>query len=332
MAPRKAGVRGPGSEYSLDLSKLHQSAGYCSPADFVFERLYSTSPDGTRVPLFVVRRRDLTAAGNHPTILTGYGGFGVGQQPKFNATMLPWLEAGGVYVIAGLRGGDEYGEAWHRAGMLDKKQQVFDDFIGAAEHLIRIGYTSPAKLGITGGSNGGSNGGLLTGAVLTRRPELFGAVSINVPLLDMIRYPKFLMARYWIPEYGDPAKAADFFWLRAYWPYHHIRAGVAYPSVLLRAGANDGRTHPLHARKMAAVLQASSASDEGTRPTLLYVDPTTGHGPGRSIAASLESSADMQAYFGCQLGLSFKGESAPSSDRVNRRALTIPAAPVSASN
>lgn len=296
----------PPSTYRVDLAtdkrSLYFRPGYAvNPADYEVKRLFFRSKDGARVPLFVAHRKGLVLNGENPTILYGYGGFSAGQKPGFIGSLIPWLDAGGVYALAGLRGGDEYGEAWHRAGMLDRKQNVFDDFIGAAEFLIAEKYTSPAHLGI----RGGSNGGLLTGAALTQRPDLFGAVNIGVPLLDMIRYPEFLMARYWIPEYGDPAKAADFGWLRAYSPYHHITPGVKYPATLIEAGEKDARVHPLHARKMAAKLQADTAGDPATKPILLWVDFDSGHGMGKSFDMQVRDTADTYLFFAQNLGLKF---------------------------
>ena len=266
----------------------------------VEERFYA-SKDGTKIPLFLVHRKGLKLDANNPTILYGYGGFSAGQKPGFNPTLLPWLDAGGVYALAGLRGGDEYGEPWHHAGMLANKQNVFDDCIAAAEFLIREKYTSPAHLGV----RGGSNGGLLTGAVLTQRPDLFTAVGVGVPLLDMLRYDKFLMAKYWVPEYGDPAKAGDFATLRAYSPYHQVRAGVNYPAVLLEAGEKDARVHPMHARKMTAALQAATSGDPAGRPILLSVDYDSGHGSGKSFEMRVRDTADTYLFFAKQLGLDF---------------------------
>lgn len=269
--------------------------------NYTVEERFYPSKDGTKIPLFLVHRKGLALDGDNPTILYGYGGFSIGQKPGFNPTLLPWLDAGGVFALAGLRGGDEYGEPWHHAGMLANKQNVFDDCIAAAEFLIREKYTSPAHLGV----RGGSNGGLLTGAVLTQRPDLFSAVGVGVPLLDMLRYDKFLMAKYWVPEYGDPAKAGDFATLFAYSPYHHVRAGVNYPAVLLEAGEKDSRVHPMHARKMAAALQAATSGDPDSRPILLSVDYDSGHGSGKSFEMRVRDTADTYLFFAKNLGLNF---------------------------
>ena len=262
-------------------------------------QLRYSSADGTEVPMFVVHRRGLRADGDRPTLLTGYGGFGISQTPAFAPGLLPWLQAGGIYAVANLRGGGELGAAWHRAGMLDGKQRVFDDFLAAAEWLIGAGYTRPQRLAIAGGSNGG----LLTGAALTQRPELFAAVVCRVPLLDMLRYHHFLMARYWVPEYGSADDPRQFEVLRAYSPYHNVEDGVPYPAVLLTAGENDARVHPLHARKMAARLQAATASDPEERPILLSIEGRAGHGAGKPLEDQIRESADQWGFLMWQLGM-----------------------------
>jgi prolyl oligopeptidase len=249
--------------------------------------------------MFLVHKKGLRREGSNPTLLTGYGGFSVSETPQFRATLFPWFEAGGVYALPGLRGGGEYGESWHRAGMLERKQAVFDDFIAAAEWLIANRYTQPAKLGISGGSNGG----LLTGAALVQRPDLFGAVISAVPLLDMLRYQDFLMARYWVPEYGSSEDPAQFEFLRAYSPYHNVKPGTAYPAVLLTAGENDARVHPLHARKMTARLRAATASDPEAKPVLLWVDRSAGHGQGKPLELRLRDVVDQRLFVMWQLGM-----------------------------
>jgi prolyl oligopeptidase len=268
------------------------------PSVVEVKQVFYPSKDGTKVPMFVVHRKGLKLDGTNPTLLYAYGGFNVSQTPSFSATLFPWFEAGGVYALACLRGGGEYGDAWHEAGMLDRKQNVYDDFIAAAEWLVAQKYTNPAKLAVSGGSNGG----LLTGAVLTQRPELFGAVISAVPLLDMLRYQSFLMARYWIPEYGSAENADQFRFLRAYSPYHHVQKGTKYPAVLLTAGENDARVHPLHARKMAALLQASTASDPKEKPILLWVDRDAGHGQGKPLELRVRDAADQRMFLMWQLG------------------------------
>ncbi|MEM7480741.1 MAG: prolyl oligopeptidase family serine peptidase [Acidobacteriota bacterium] len=257
------------------------------------------SKDGTMVPMFVVHKKGLKLDGNNPTLLYGYGGFNIAMTPSFTATLFPWFEAGGVYAVANLRGGGELGDEWHRAGMLDRKQNVFDDFIAAAEYLVREGYTRPERLGITGGSNGG----LLTGAALTQRPDLFAAVISSVPLLDMLRYHHFLMAKFWVPEYGSADDPEHFKVLKAYSPYHNVEADTPYPAVLLTAGENDARVHPLHARKMAARLQASTTSDPEVDPILLWVEQSAGHGAGKPLADRIRETADQRIFMMWQLGM-----------------------------
>lgn len=258
------------------------------------------SKDGTKITMFVVHKKGLELNGNNPTILTGYGGFNISQNPGFSATLFPWFEMGGVYAMPNLRGGGEYGKAWHEAGMMKSKQNVFDDFYAAAEWLIANKYTNRDRLAISGGSNGG----LLTGAAVTQRPDLFRAAIVAVPLLDMLRYQHFLMARFWVPEYGDAdASKEQFDWLRAYSPYHNIIPGTKYPAVLLTAGENDTRVHPMHARKMAAALQASTASDPAEKPILLWVDREAGHGAGKPLELRIRDAADTRMFIMWQLGM-----------------------------
>jgi prolyl oligopeptidase len=204
-----------------------------------------------------------------------------------------------VYAVANLRGGGEYGNAWHEAGMLEHKQNVFDDFIAAAQWLIDNKYTRPQQLGIAGGSNGG----LLTGAALVQRPDLFGAVISAVPLLDMFRYQDFLMARYWVGEYGTAENAEHYQFLKRYSPYQQVKPGTEYPAVLLTAGENDTRVHPLHARKMAAALQAASTSDPAHSPVLLWVDRDAGHGAGKPLDLQIRDVADQRIFMMWQLGM-----------------------------
>ncbi|MFN7019783.1 MAG: prolyl oligopeptidase family serine peptidase [Phycisphaerales bacterium] len=263
------------------------------------KQVWYSSKDGTKVSMFIVHRKGLKLDGDNPTVLNGYGGFNVSETPFFSPTLFTWFEDGGVFALPNLRGGGEYGEAWHKAGMLENKQNVFDDFISAAEWLIQNGYTSPRRLAITGGSNGG----LLTGACLVQRPELFGAVVVGVPLLDMLRYQHFLMARYWVPEYGAATERAQFDYLVKYSPYHNIKPGTRYPAVLLTAGENDTRVHPLHARKMAAALQAATASDQNDKPVLLWVDREAGHGQGKPLNLRIRDAADTRIFLMWQLGM-----------------------------
>jgi prolyl oligopeptidase len=269
------------------------------PATVDVEQVWYPSKDGTRVSMFLVHRKGLARNGAVPTILWGYGGFNVSYTPAFSATLFQWFEDGGLFALPNLRGGGEYGERWHEAGMLARKQNTFDDFIAAAEWLIANDYTNPRKLAI----KGGSNGGLLTGAALTQRPELFRAAFVEVPLLDMLRYQHFLMARYWVPEYGSAEDADEFKFLLAYSPYHRVKPGTRYPAVFLTAGEHDTRVHALHARKMAALLQASTTSDPAEQPVLLWVDREAGHGQGKPLNLRLRDVVDQRLFAMWQLGM-----------------------------
>jgi prolyl oligopeptidase len=291
----------PPSVYRLDLRTGEQTLwrrveADINPERFEVRQVRYPSKDGTLVSMFLVQQVGLPRDGNRPTYLTGYGGFTISMTPGFSRSLLLWLERGGMVAVPNLRGGGEYGEAWHRDGMLGRKQNTFDDFIAAAEWLIGERYTRPERLAIAGGSNGG----LLMGAVLTQRPELFRAVVIQVPLLDMLRYHKFLIARLWIPEYGDPEKPDAFAWLRAYSPYHRVVDGKAYPAVLLSTAESDSRVDPLHARKMAARLQAATGSD---RPVLLRLEPRAGHGAGKPVSKVLEELVDTWSFVFQELGV-----------------------------
>jgi prolyl oligopeptidase len=272
-------------------------------AGYLVDQVWFTSRDGTRCPMFLIHRKDVPPDERRPTVLYGYGGFNVDILPAWSPSIIPLLEAGGVYAVATLRGGGEYGEAWHQAGMLGRKQNVFDDFVAAAEWLVKSKITSPAHLAALGRSNGG----LLVGAAVTQRPDLFRAAVSGVPLLDMIRYHKFRLAQLWIPEYGSAADPAQFKWLYAYSPYHHVKDGVAYPAVLFSTADTDTRVDPLHARKMTARLQAASASSGGnnvvTRPILLRLENKAGHGAGKPLAATIAQLADEWAFLFSQLGV-----------------------------
>ncbi len=266
------------------------------PARFEVSQVSVRSKDGTGVSTFLVHRTGLIRDGNNPLYLTGYGGFNISMTPAFSRSLLLWLERGGVVAIPNIRGGGEYGERWHQEGMLGRKQNSFDDFIAAAEWLIEKRYTTPARLAAAGGSNGG----LLMGAVLTQRPDLFRAVVVQVPLLDMLRYHRFLIARLWIPEYGSAEDPEQFPWLRAYSPYHHVRDGVAYPAVLLATAESDTRVDPMHARKMAARLQAATSSP---RPILLRLESRAGHGAGKPLNKVLEELTDTWAFVFSEVGV-----------------------------
>jgi prolyl oligopeptidase len=265
------------------------------PAPYAVEQVWYPSKDGTRVSMFVVRRKDMPRDGTTPFLLSGYGGFNISQRPEFLPSLFPWLEAGGGFALPNLRGGGEYGEEWHRAGMLHRKQNVFDDFVAAAEHLMAERYTRADRLAISGGSNGG----LLVGAAMVQRPELFRAVSCSVPLLDMVRYHLFGSGKTWIEEYGSAENEADFRALHAYSPYHHVRP-AAYPAVLMQSADTDDRVDPMHARKMTAALQAASTSG---RPVLLRIEKNAGHGGADLVRQAVELSADRYAFLMRELGL-----------------------------
>ena len=259
----------------LDLTLVWQDDPPLDTSRFVASRVFVPAPDGARIPAFVVHRNDVVLDGTNPTLLYGYGGFEVGIAPFFVGTLGSFINRGGVYVLAGIRGGDEYGERWHQQGMLQHKQATFADFAAVAEWLVAQKYTTPKRLAI----QGGSNGGLLVGAMLTQRPDLFAAALCQVPLLDMVRYHRFLIARAWIPEYGDPDKADDFRTLLAYSPYHHVRQGVNLPPTMVTAGEYDSRVDPLHAKKFVAAVQNNPGQ---LSPFLLYMDFDSGHGSGKS--------------------------------------------------
>ncbi|HEY3239087.1 MAG TPA: prolyl oligopeptidase family serine peptidase [Acidimicrobiia bacterium] len=266
---------------------------------YTVEQVFYSSKDGTRVPMFLVHRKDLPRDGSTPFLLYGYGGFAVNMQPTFRGALYPWLEAGGGFAVANLRGGSEYGEDWHRAGMLSNKQNVFDDFIAAAQHLVAQGYTRPEHLAI----HGRSNGGLLMGAALTQRPDLFRAVICEVPLLDVVRYHLFGSGRTWVSEYGSAERKEDFGWLYAYSPYHHVKADTAYPAVLFGSSDSDDRVDPLHARKMTAALQAASTGG----PVLLRIEAHAGHGGADLVRSTVEEFTDYYAFLIDQLGMTPPG-------------------------
>ncbi|HEX6615189.1 MAG TPA: prolyl oligopeptidase family serine peptidase [Gemmatimonadales bacterium] len=291
----------PPTVYRIDLEREEQTVWRRVEADvdperYLVRQVMVRSRDGTPVSMFLVHRRGLIRDGNAPTYLNAYGGFNVSMTPVFMRSLLLWLEHDGVVAVPNIRGGGEYGETWHQGGMLARKQNSFDDFIAAAEWLIREGYTRPERLA----AEGGSNGGLLMGAALTQRPELFRAVVVRVPLLDMLRYHRSLIARLWIPEYGSAEDAEQFAWLRAYSPYHHVRPGTVYPAVLLTTGASDTRVDPMHARKMAARLQAATTSG---RPVLLRLEARAGHGAGKPLSKILDEYTDTWTFVFSELGV-----------------------------
>lgn len=288
--------------YSVEPGKQEEWARLKVPIRsdrFELKQVWYTSRDGTQVPMFVMHRKGIQLDGSNLALLTGYGGFAQSLTPAFNQRAALWVERGGVFAVPNLRGGGEFGEKWHQAGMREKKQNVFDDFIAAAEWLIQNGYTQPSRLAISGGSNGG----LLVGAALTQRPELFRAVVCSYPLLDMLRYHKFLIAKFWVPEYGSADDPEQFKYLYRYSPYHQVKFGAKYPAVLLITGDADTRVAPLHARKMAALLQAATGSDN--RPVLLRYDTKAGHvGAATPVSKRIDDLTDELSFLFWQLGVS----------------------------
>lgn len=273
-----------------------------SPADFgnaVVTRVFATASDGTRVPMSVLHRAGIALDGTNPALLYGYGGFGISLTPRFDPLLSVWLEQGGVFAMANLRGGGEYGEAWHQAGNLTRKQTVFSDFIACAEHLIAAGYTNPARLAIMGRSNGG----LLVGAALTQRPELFRAAVAAVGIYDILRIELDANGAFNVTEFGTVADPAQFAALYAYSPYHRVTDGVAYPAVLVTTGEYDGRANPAHSRKFAARLQAASGA---ARPVLLRISTSSGHGIGTSLNEQIIEDADIYAFLFDQLGITYR--------------------------
>ena len=290
----------PSTIYRYDIATGEQSVWVAPelPVDasaYEVNQRWFTSKDGTEVPMFVVHRPDVVLDGSNPTLLTGYGGFNNAMTPAFSALATTWLESGGVFALANMRGGSEFGEEWHRAGMLESKQNVFDDFIAAAEHLIAEGYTSSEHLAI----RGGSNGGLLVGAVSNQRPDLFGAVVCTYPLLDMVRYHQFLVASFWVPEYGSSDDPEQFAYIHAYSPYHNVIDGGDYPATLYLSGDGDTRVAPLHARKMAALMQAKNGSDN---PILLRYHTQAGHSGGQPVSQQIDEMVDTVSFLLWQVG------------------------------
>jgi prolyl oligopeptidase len=278
----------------------HVDAPSIDPSAYEVKQEWFNSKDGTRVPMFVVHKKGIAKNGHTPTLLTAYGGFNLSLSPSFNRPAYLWMEHGGIYAVANLRGGAEFGEDWHRAGMLEKKQNVFDDMIAAAEHLIAEKYSDKNHLAI----QGGSNGGLLMGAMITQRPDLFHAVVCQVPLLDMLHYQDFQIAKLWIPEYGTSEKADDFKWLYAYSPYHHVKSGTQYPAILFMTADTDTRVDPMHAKKMTALMQSEAKNGAShSRPILLRIETKAGHGAGKPVAKQIEEFTDVYSFLFWQLGV-----------------------------
>ena len=267
------------------------------PSQYETRQVFYASKDGTKIPMFITAKKGLELDGKNPTLLYGYGGFNIAMTPSFSASRVVWLENGGVYALACLRGGSEYGEDWHEAGTLERKQNVFDDFIAAGEYLIHEKYTSKKMLVI----QGGSNGGLLTAAVTTQRPDLFGAVLCQVPVIDMLRYHKFTIGKYWVSDYGNAEEnAKDFAFLYKYSPLHNVKPGVKYPPILITTADHDDRVFPAHAEKFAATMQAN---DGGDNPILIRIETRAGHGGGKPVSKQIEEQADIYSFVYKTLGV-----------------------------
>jgi len=276
---------------------FHASRVDFDPTQYETKQVFYTSKDGTKVPMFITAKKGIKLDGKNPTLLYGYGGFNISMTPAFSASRLVWLENGGVYALACLRGGNEYGEDWHQQGVLDRKQNVFDDFIAAGEYLISEKYTQKKMLVI----QGGSNGGLLTAAVTVQRPDLFGAVLCQVPVIDMLRYHKFTIGKYWVSDYGNAEESAkDFVFMYKYSPLHNVKPGVKYPPMLITTADHDDRVAPAHAEKFAATLQAN---DGGDNPILIRVETRAGHGGGKPTSKQIEEQADLYSFVFKTLGI-----------------------------
>ncbi len=293
----------PATIYKYDISKNKSELFRKSDIKFNMDgyttkQIFYESKDGTKIPLFIVHKKDLKLDGNNPTLLYAYGGFNAAMQPSFSVTRIPLLENGAVYALACIRGGSEYGEDWHKAGMLDKKQNVFDDFIAAAEWLIKNKYTSSEKLAI----QGGSNGGLLIGAVINQRPELFKVAFPMVGVMDMLRFHKFTIGWAWVPEYGSSDDPEQFKFLYAYSPLHNLRKGTDYPATMVTTADHDDRVFPAHSFKYAAALQEMNS---GKNPTLIRIETKVGHGAGTSTSKSIELYTDLWAFMFYNMGLTF---------------------------
>jgi len=267
-----------------------------NPAEFETKQVFYTSKDGTRVPMFITHKKGLSLDGRNPTLLYGYGGFDISLTPSFSVSTVVWMEMGGVYAVPNLRGGGEYGKAWHEAGMKLKKQNVFDDFIAAAQWLIANKYTSPDALAISGGSNGG----LLVGACMTQRPDLFRATLPAVGVMDMLRFHKFTRGWAWTSDYGSPDEAEEFRALFAYSPYHNLKPGMKYPATMVTTADHDDRVVPAHSFKFAARLQQCQA---GPAPTLIRIETKAGHGAGKPTSKLIEEAADRFAFLVRELGM-----------------------------
>ncbi|MBN2764841.1 MAG: S9 family peptidase [Paludibacteraceae bacterium] len=292
----------PPTIYRLDVAEnksevFRKTEVKFNPEDYVSEQQFYTSNDGTKVPMFITYKKGMKKDGKNPLMLYGYGGFNISLNPSFSVARIPFLEQGGIYVVANIRGGGEYGEKWHKAGTKMQKQNVFDDFIAAAEYLIAEKYTSSEKLAI----NGGSNGGLLIGACMTQRPELFAVAIPEVGVLDMLRYQKFTIGWAWATDYGTSDESTEMFeYLKAYSPLHNVKEGVKYPATMVMTGDHDDRVVPAHSFKFAATLQHANT---GNYPSLIRIDTNAGHGAGKPIAKVIDAQADMWSFVMFNLGM-----------------------------
>ncbi len=296
----------PPSTYRYDIESgestlLRRADVDFNPDDYETKQVVYESSDGTRVPMFICHRRGVELDGNNPTLLYGYGGFNISLTPQFSVSRLAWMEMGGVFAMPNLRGGGEYGEPWHKAGTKQNKQNVFDDFIAAAEWLIENKYTSKDKLAI----EGRSNGGLLVGACMTQRPDLYAACLPGVGVMDMLRFHQFTAGRFWVDDYGSADNAGEFAALKAYSPYHNLEGGIQYPATLITTADTDDRVVPGHSFKFAAMLQACQS---GTNPTLIRIETRAGHGAGKPTAMVIEEVADQWAFLAKNLGMQTTGE------------------------
>ncbi len=294
----------PTTIYKYDLQSGESSVFFkpevkFDPSEYETRQVFYRSKDGTKVPMFITMKKGLKQNGENPTLLYGYGGFNISLTPGFNPANLVFLEAGGIYCVANLRGGGEYGEAWHEAGMKEKKQNVFDDFIAAAEYLIDEKYTRPEKLAI----RGGSNGGLLVGAVMTQRPELFAVALPAVGVMDMLRFHKFTVGHGWVVEYGSSDSAEQFEYLYKYSPLHNLKEGVSYPATLITTGDHDDRVVPAHSFKFAATLQEKQAGD---KPVLIRIETKAGHGGGKPVTMIIDEYTDIWSFVFHNLGMEYE--------------------------
>jgi prolyl oligopeptidase len=291
----------PGAVYRFD-SKTGASAPFAqptlsfNPADFAVEQVFYPSKDGTKIPMFVVHKKDLDLTKGAPTLLYAYGGFNISQTPTYSATRMAWLQSGGVFALANIRGGGEYGKPWHDAGRLMNKQNVFDDFAAAAEYLISSGVSAKGKIAI----EGRSNGGLLIGAVVNQRPDLFAAGHAAVGVMDMVRFDRFTAGRYWVDDYGYPSKEADFKMQMTYSPYHNIKSGVEYPAVIVSTADTDDRVVPGHSFKYISALQAA---ETGNKPKIIRIESRAGHGSGKPTDKVIDEYSDIYAFLGKWTGL-----------------------------